>query len=117
MLGPLNDIVLLPTAWTHLERPDKDILEIRCLLFTGVPRSTFSSAVVAENGITTFKLNEEILCNVKLALLYDSRVLSLLLAQHCHRFSHYIKIFKYSTLISTFPMISIAYLSWKHSIS
>ena len=72
LLGPLNDTVLLPTAWAQLELPDNDILEVRCLLNTGVPRSTVSSTLVEENGIPTFTLNEEILCHLKLASLYDS---------------------------------------------
>ena len=72
LFGPQNDIVLLPTAWAQLELPDNDIFEVRCLLNTGVPHSTVSSTLVEENGIPTFKLNEEVMCHLKLASLYDS---------------------------------------------
>ena len=72
LLGPLNDTVLLPTAWVQLELPDNEILEIRCLLNTGATRSTVSSALVEENRLQTFNLNDEVLCNLKLASLYDS---------------------------------------------
>ena len=65
-------MVLLSTVWVQFELPENEIEQIRCLLNTGATRRTVASALVEENPLHTFTLNDEVLCNLKLVSLYDS---------------------------------------------
>ncbi|XP_059217551.1 uncharacterized protein LOC131994727 [Stomoxys calcitrans] len=65
-----NTVTLLPTVVVEIEG-NKGKCRVRCLLDTGSQYSRISSSLVRQLGLTTLTLNEETICPIVLASVYD----------------------------------------------
>ena len=72
LIGPQNGTVLLPTVCARIEMPDKPSQAVRCLMNTGTPHSTILTTLVEKMGYATYKLNDEVLCPIKIVSDHDS---------------------------------------------